>query len=314
MTTPNLFKQWQKRKRKSSLISGSPRPEHSANNGIERRGFTKPESMIYSELLVGGLVVKLPSGLTPYTTQRTMMAKILTSLKNKLNALIESPTGSGKTLGLLSATCAWLVRYKEERKLSKGECRACNKHTVLPVNSMLPGQESNLESWPTSLTDSPEPSNGNSLYSPSVKPILTIEDEFDSDFAASPSSTSVKRSSLFLTELKRSRLEEADGEEKQSHEGHTCLPRVTIYYGTRTHKQISQVVGESARLPYGHDGTIRWGNICSTLLHLLIVRSKESLEISVADGQFLLYLHGLLIASFQNCCDRYDDLSSVLLG
>uniref|UniRef100_A0A914R2L1 Uncharacterized protein n=1 Tax=Parascaris equorum TaxID=6256 RepID=A0A914R2L1_PAREQ len=62
--------------------------------GIERRGFTKPESMIYSELLVGGLVVKLPSGLTPYTTQRTMMAKILTSLKNKLNALIESPTGS----------------------------------------------------------------------------------------------------------------------------------------------------------------------------------------------------------------------------
>lgn len=56
----------------------------------------KPEPVIYSELLVGGLVVKLPPGLTPYTTQRTMMAKILMSLKNKLNALIESPTGSGK--------------------------------------------------------------------------------------------------------------------------------------------------------------------------------------------------------------------------
>uniref|UniRef100_F1KSR4 Fanconi anemia group J protein n=1 Tax=Ascaris suum TaxID=6253 RepID=F1KSR4_ASCSU len=257
MTTPNLFKQWQKRKRKNSLINGSPGSEHSANNGIERRRFMKPEPVIYSELLVGGLVVKLPPGLTPYTTQRTMMAKILMSLKNKLNALIESPTGSGKTLGLLSATCAWLVRYKEERKRSKAECRACNKHAVLPINSMLPGQENSLESLPTSLTDSPEPSTENSLDSPSVKPMLTLEDEFDSDFAASPSSTYIRRSSLLSAEMKRSRLEEADGEEKESREGHTCLPRVTIYYGTRTHKQISQVVGEFARLPYGHDGTIR---------------------------------------------------------
>lgn len=38
---------------------------------------------------------------------------------------------------------------------------------------MLPGQENNLESLPTSLTDSPEPSTENSLDSPSVKTMLT---------------------------------------------------------------------------------------------------------------------------------------------
>ncbi|VDM39155.1 unnamed protein product [Toxocara canis] len=57
--------------------------------------------------------------------------------------------------------------------------------------------------------------------------------------------------------MKRAKLEEGEGEEKGAHEGHTCLPRVAIYYGTRTHKQISQVVSEFARLPYGHDGTIK---------------------------------------------------------
>lgn len=29
--------------------------------------------------------------------------------------------------------------------------------------------------------------------------------------------------------------------------------RIRIYYGTRTHKQISQVVKEFGRLPYGHE-------------------------------------------------------------
>ena len=33
--------------------------------------------------------------------------------------------------------------------------------------------------------------------------------------------------------------------------------KVVIYYGTRTHKQIGQVVKEFSRLPYGHDGVLK---------------------------------------------------------
>lgn len=31
----------------------------------------------------------------------------------------------GKTLALLSASCAWLERYKKERTQSRDECKAC---------------------------------------------------------------------------------------------------------------------------------------------------------------------------------------------
>lgn len=52
----------------------------------------------YEHNAICGLKVYLPKGLTPYPTQKLMMVKMLMSLKNKQNALIESPTGSGNIL------------------------------------------------------------------------------------------------------------------------------------------------------------------------------------------------------------------------
>lgn len=52
--------------------------------------------MNYGNLLICGYNVRLPPKIEPYQTQRTMIAKILFTLKNKLNVLVESPTGSGK--------------------------------------------------------------------------------------------------------------------------------------------------------------------------------------------------------------------------
>ena len=44
----------------------------------------------------------------PYDVQKLYMQKVLESLKNKSFALLESPTGTGKTLALLCASLAWL--------------------------------------------------------------------------------------------------------------------------------------------------------------------------------------------------------------
>ncbi|VDK81067.1 unnamed protein product [Onchocerca ochengi] len=228
---------------------------------------TNYQSFNYTDLLICGYMIKLPPNIQPYVTQRTMIAKILTTLKNKLNALIESPTGSdslGKTLGLLSATCAWLERYKKERMQSRDECKACQngrngEHTM---NRIL-DQDIFGELNDTNLNDSS--SKCMNTTSTDAESFTTLEDEFENDFYAVKSSSSMlnKVSYLFMNLIAKvlegvallddSKISKKDMEE----EGHTCFPRVTIYYGTRTHKQISQVIKEFSRLPYGQEGVIK---------------------------------------------------------
>ncbi|VDK44204.1 unnamed protein product [Gongylonema pulchrum] len=131
--------------------------------GRKRNVAVEPLPSNYTELLICGYLVKLPPDIQPYTTQRTMIAKILLSLKNILNALIESPTGSGKTLCLLSASCAWLEKYKEERKRSRDECKFCsgNAPSNEPNRSILgdlnSAESEDLDSAHSPATYSHEP-------------------------------------------------------------------------------------------------------------------------------------------------------------
>ena len=44
----------------------------------------------------------------PYDSQIEYMKKVMDALNEGQNALLESPTGTGKTLSLLCATLAWI--------------------------------------------------------------------------------------------------------------------------------------------------------------------------------------------------------------
>ncbi|KAF9183665.1 Fanconi anemia group J protein [Haplosporangium sp. Z 767] len=66
-----------------------------------------------TEFITGGIRIKFP--FTPYRSQQDMMSKIVEALQKKENALLESPTGSGKSLALLCGALAWLEAEKEKR-------------------------------------------------------------------------------------------------------------------------------------------------------------------------------------------------------
>ena len=61
----------------------------------------------------GGVRINFPYE-KPYPAQKQMMAKIIAALKNKENALLESPTGSGKSLALLCSVLGWVEKRTEE--------------------------------------------------------------------------------------------------------------------------------------------------------------------------------------------------------
>eukprot|EP00892_Ulva_mutabilis_P007824 jgi/Ulvmu1/5413/UM022_0208.1 len=48
----------------------------------------------------------------PYGVQLAFMAKLIKSIESKQNALLEAPTGCGKTLAILCAALAWQTKMK----------------------------------------------------------------------------------------------------------------------------------------------------------------------------------------------------------
>jgi len=63
---------------------------------------------------VGNLDIEFP--FEPYDIQKEYMSHLIQAIENKENALLESPTGTGKTLSFICASLAWQRCEKERRK------------------------------------------------------------------------------------------------------------------------------------------------------------------------------------------------------
>ena len=59
-----------------------------------------------------GFHVHFPLGKTPFPSQFAVMSKVLLALNKGDNALLESPTGTGKTLALLCSALSWQQRRR----------------------------------------------------------------------------------------------------------------------------------------------------------------------------------------------------------
>ncbi|KFZ57964.1 Regulator of telomere elongation helicase 1, partial [Antrostomus carolinensis] len=62
-------------------------------------------------ITLNGVTVDFP--FQPYQCQEAYMAKVLECLQKKVNGILESPTGTGKTLCLLCSTLAWREHFKD---------------------------------------------------------------------------------------------------------------------------------------------------------------------------------------------------------
>ena len=69
------------------------------------------------KLVIHNVEVDFPKD--PYPCQVDYMQKVLQAISNGQNALLESPTGTGKTLSLLCSTLAWQAHARQESKLAK---------------------------------------------------------------------------------------------------------------------------------------------------------------------------------------------------
>ncbi|XP_078681023.1 Fanconi anemia group J protein homolog [Branchiostoma floridae x Branchiostoma belcheri] len=74
---------------------------------------------------ISGVNVQFPCN--AYPTQIAMMAKILQGLEREQNCLLESPTGSGKSLALLCSCLAWQAAEYEKLRLEEEEEETCGK-------------------------------------------------------------------------------------------------------------------------------------------------------------------------------------------
>ncbi|XP_062949511.1 LOW QUALITY PROTEIN: regulator of telomere elongation helicase 1 [Cynocephalus volans] len=63
------------------------------------------------KIILNGVTVDFP--FQPYRCQQEYMTKVLECLQKKVNGILESPTGTGKTLCLLCATLAWREHLRD---------------------------------------------------------------------------------------------------------------------------------------------------------------------------------------------------------
>lgn len=174
-------------------------------------------------MIINGFRVEFPKDIKPFPPQIAVMNKILTALKRKQHALIESPTGTGKTLSLLSSVLAWYVETRENnmKELEKelNEKKESSPSSVVEINQKV--------QTPKKEQRTPD--------------ILNTSNS-DDDFESPPPFTE-KMPMPMKYEVETHPVEAGKQEKVEKF-------KCQIIYVTRTHSQIKQVIKEFRRSPY----------------------------------------------------------------
>ncbi|XP_052900546.1 regulator of telomere elongation helicase 1 homolog isoform X2 [Anopheles moucheti] len=95
------------------------------------------------EYMINGVPVNFP--FEPYELQKNYMAKVIECLQNKTNGILESPTGTGKTLSLLCSSLAWLVSVKSKARSETLDTLYLPELSNMKNNNLTPEQAHALQ-------------------------------------------------------------------------------------------------------------------------------------------------------------------------
>lgn len=82
-------------------------------------GFVDNKAMLENakKYQIAGHQVAFPRN--PYGVQLVFMQQLIDAIRNSQNALLEAPTGCGKTLSLLCGALAWQTQFKEAQQVDE---------------------------------------------------------------------------------------------------------------------------------------------------------------------------------------------------
>ena len=193
---------------------------------------------------VEGLDVEFP--FEPYAEQVAYMAAVIRALDGKTNALLESPTGTGKTLCLLCATLAWTRRERARLEFEAGVVGSAEKlrqragATLRAKQQLQQQQQQQAAACNMSANDS---QNLDAAFD-----ILTGAS------AAAGAGAGAGATLITQTAYETKRSVAADTTVTEA-SADSYLPR--IIYSSRTHSQLAQVMKELRRCRFAPAVNVR---------------------------------------------------------
>lgn len=213
----------------------------------------------------------------PYLAQKLLMERFLKAASSSTHALLESPTGTGKTLALLCGACAYQDRFKCENQQNSSSNSTADKlnqnnhqpevsHKILDIEDVIPqdsASSSKIIQDITSIQKEISSDNNADDKSTSLSSSFLIKGDTNQksiDFSKCASNSSNKEIPEFRLFPENSEKEHLDDKESESDQNKLSkveffkIPK--IVYLTRTHMQISQVISELKRTTYRPKMTI----------------------------------------------------------